>query len=253
MNEAEWLTETDPDYMLRGLADLGRSPDGQLSNRKLWLYMAGCVRRIWHLLWGDRLREAVATTELFADRLASDGAFLQAASRAHDLAVEEESSGSLGGPPYSSRWSRASAAAAVSFMATEIPRRWEAETSGGWAVAAAADRHWLNSPDGERRWKQVKAQEEDSQAGLLRDIFGNPFRPVALDSALRTPAVLALTQAAYDNRNLPVGTLEPDRLAILADALEEAGCTDADLLGHLRSQGAHVRGCWAVDLLLTKG
>jgi hypothetical protein len=51
---------------------------------------------------------------------------------------------------------------------------------------------------------------------------------------------------------LPAGQLDPTRLAVLADAVEEAGCTDADLLGHLRGPGPHVRGCWAVDLLLGK-
>jgi hypothetical protein len=87
---------------------------------------------------------------------------------------------------------------------------------------------------------------------LLRDVIGNPFRPIALDAALLTPAVLALAQAAYDNRTLPAGTLEPDRLAILADALEESGCTDADILNHLRGPGPHVRGCFAVDAILDK-
>jgi hypothetical protein len=64
--------------------------------------------------------------------------------------------------------------------------------------------------------------------------------------------VVRLAQAAYDDRHLPAGTLDNGRLAILADALEEAGCTDADVLGHLRGPGPHVRGCWAVDLLLGK-
>jgi hypothetical protein len=64
--------------------------------------------------------------------------------------------------------------------------------------------------------------------------------------------VLALAQATYDGRTLPAGTLEPDRLAVLADALEDAGCTDAAILGHLRGPGPHVRGCWALDLILGK-
>jgi hypothetical protein len=41
-------------------------------------------------------------------------------------------------------------------------------------------------------------------------------------------------------------------LPILADAVEEAGCTDADILGHLRGPGAHYRGCWALDSLRGK-
>jgi hypothetical protein len=94
--------------------------------------------------------------------------------------------------------------------------------------------------------------ERALQCGLLRDLLGNPFRPVTLDPALRTPAVLSLAQAAYSHRTLPAGTLDPERLAVLADALEESGCTDADILTHLRGPGPHVRGCFAVDLILNK-
>jgi hypothetical protein len=67
-----------------------------------------------------------------------------------------------------------------------------------------------------------------------------------------TPAGTALATTAYEERALPAGTLEPERLALLADALEDAGCANADLLGHLRGPGVHVRGCWCVDLLLGK-
>src|SRR5207244_1694887 len=96
------------------------------------------------------------------------------------------------------------------------------------------------------------ADAQREQLSLLHDIFGNPFRPVPLDPAWRTPTVVALAQAAYDNRIMPAGRLDPARLAVLSDALEEAGCQDADILGHLRSPGLHVRGCWALDLLLGK-
>jgi hypothetical protein len=66
-------------------------------------------------------------------------------------------------------------------------------------------------------------------------------------------AVTQLARAAYGPRRVPKrGTLDPALLAALADALEDAGCNDADLLGHLRSPGPHVRGCWAVDLVLGK-
>jgi hypothetical protein len=92
--------------------------------------------------------------------------------------------------------------------------------------------------------------EGGEQARLLREVLGNPFRPVTPDPAWLTPDVLSLAQAAYEHRKLPRGTLEPDRLALLADALEDAGCDSADLRGHLRGPGPHVRGCWAVDLVL---
>jgi hypothetical protein len=89
---------------------------------------------------------------------------------------------------------------------------------------------------------------------LVREVFGNPCRP----KPAITPQVLRwndctverLAQAAYEDRLLPAGHLDRVRLAILADALEEAGCTDADILGHLRGPGPHVRGCHAVNLLL---
>jgi hypothetical protein len=92
----------------------------------------------------------------------------------------------------------------------------------------------------------------DELLPILRDVFGNPFSPVSLAPAWLTPTILALAQAAYDNCTLPAGTLDPAPLAVLADALEDAGCTDAELLGHLRGPGPHVGGCWAVDLLLGK-
>jgi hypothetical protein len=65
-------------------------------------------------------------------------------------------------------------------------------------------------------------------------------------------AVAHLARDAYDDYLLPSGHLDSERLTALADALEDAGCADPELLGHLRSPGPHVRGCWAVDLVLGK-
>jgi hypothetical protein len=99
----------------------------------------------------------------------------------------------------------------------------------------------------------LRDTERKTHADLLRDIFGTaPLRPAALDVTWRTPAVVSLAQAAYETRTLPDGTLAPDRLAVLADALEEAGYADTDLLNHLRLPGVHARGCWAVDRVLGK-
>jgi hypothetical protein len=89
-------------------------------------------------------------------------------------------------------------------------------------------------------------------ADYLRDIFGSVFHQAALSPAGRTRTVLALAESAYQERHLPVGHLDLGRLAVLADALEEADCTDTSLLKHLRSPGPHVRGCWAVDCILGK-
>jgi hypothetical protein len=73
---------------------------------------------------------------------------------------------------------------------------------------------------------------------------------VAVNPSWLSAAVVAVARAAYEERQLPAGTLDAARLAVLADALEEAGCTDAALLGHCRGAGPHVRGCWVVDALL---
>jgi hypothetical protein len=80
---------------------------------------------------------------------------------------------------------------------------------------------------------------------LLRDIFGNPFRRATVLPSWRTATVTALAEASYAERGI-------DRLPILGDALEDAGCTDTAILDHLRGPGPHVRGCWALDLLLGK-
>jgi hypothetical protein len=91
--------------------------------------------------------------------------------------------------------------------------------------------------------------EAAGQAALLRDIFGNPFRPSAPPPACvlawNDGAVVRLAQTIYDDRAF-------DRLPVLADTLEEAGCTDADILAHCRGPGSHVRGCWVVDLVLRR-
>jgi hypothetical protein len=75
---------------------------------------------------------------------------------------------------------------------------------------------------------------------------------VRFKQSWRTPAVLTFARAAYDKRHLPAGTLESGRLAVLADALEKAGCDAAEVLGHLRGPGPHVRGCFGLDLVLGK-
>ena len=91
--------------------------------------------------------------------------------------------------------------------------------------------------------------DHPQQAHLLRDVVGNPFRSAAVLNpswlAWNDGAIRKMAQAIYDARAF-------DRLPLLADALEDAGCTDADILAHCRSGGEHVRGCWVVDLLLGK-
>jgi hypothetical protein len=95
------------------------------------------------------------------------------------------------------------------------------------------------------RARELKASV---RAGLLRCIFGNPFRPVVLKPAWLTADVVNLARAAYSERLMPQGELDGTRLGVLADALEEAACCERAVLDHLRGRGPHVRGCFAVDL-----
>jgi hypothetical protein len=87
--------------------------------------------------------------------------------------------------------------------------------------------------------------KSEAPGQLLREIFGNPFRPVALDPSWFTPTVLALANGIYHARDF-------DRMPILADALQNASCENEDILNHCRQPGEHVRGCWALDLVLGK-
>ena len=84
-----------------------------------------------------------------------------------------------------------------------------------------------------------------SLVGVLRDIYGNPFRPVILNTSWRTSTVVALANGIYEEKAF-------DRIPILADALQDAGCDNDDILNHCRQPGEHVRGCWCVDLILDK-
>jgi hypothetical protein len=103
---------------------------------------------------------------------------------------------------------------------------------------------WLGAPEG---------AECAVQADLLRDLFGNPFRPTTpIGQERHDGTVLKLAQAANDDRP-PSGELDPARLGVLVDALEEVGCTDVALLSHLRGPGPHCRGCFALDTLLGRG
>ena len=93
----------------------------------------------------------------------------------------------------------------------------------------------------------------NEQVALLREVFGNPFRPVNVPDTWRTADVRTVALATHQSPDPATGQLDPARLAVLADALEEAGCGDATLLAHLRSPGPHVPGCWVVDAILGKG
>jgi hypothetical protein len=113
------------------------------------------------------------------------------------------------------------------------------------ALAARCEAHPIDAP------RLAAAQME--QLSLLRCVFGNPFRPVAVDPSWLTwqgGTVVRLSQVAYHERQLPLGALDGACLAVLADALEVAGCTRSEILNHLHEPGPHVRGCHVLDALL---
>jgi len=91
----------------------------------------------------------------------------------------------------------------------------------------------------------VLAAESARLAVVVRDIFGNPFRPIAFSPSWRTSDAVALARTMYETR-------EFSAMPILADALQDAGCDSDDVLNHCRGEGPHVRGCWVVDMVLGK-
>jgi hypothetical protein len=150
--------------------------------------------------------------------------------------------------------SRTAAEVAEQF-ADGMVTRWELVAARRVADDAAADAVYLPHLDGSAwlaAWDAVRSEVSDEPAArrrlaaLLRCLIPNPFRrPPVIDPAwLRWQGgrVAALAQAIYDDRAF-------DRLPILADALEDAGCTDRAILDHCRGAGPHCRGCWVVDLL----
>jgi hypothetical protein len=223
MTEAEWLACEDSLRMLR-------SPVGKASNRKSRLLACAFCRRVWSFIKDDRSRRAVEAAEAFSD---GHGKLKEAREEAR-VALGEAAT-DVGSPTV---YATSCAAQAIGHSPAK------AAYEGAYMARLAVGAHEASSVG----W----ANESQSQANILRDILGNPFRPPALVPTCQTASVLSLARVAYDERHIPSGHLDNARLAVLSDALEEAGCTDADLLGHLRSPGPHVRGCWALDLILGK-
>src|SRR5262249_47648653 len=222
MTEAEWLDCTDPQNMLEFLR-------GKVSERKLRLFACACGRQgpVWRLLTGKENRRTVEASERFADGLITG---VQLASTAR-LAFQ----GTMTGASFNPR--------RLSLYAQALRAALETSRIDEWEAAYETQRMTTNLLG-------------SHQGVILLEIFGSlPFRPIPIAPAVlawNDTVVVRLAQTAYEERHLPDGTLDNSRLAVLADALEEAGCADTDILGHLRGPGPHVRGCWAVDLLLGK-
>jgi hypothetical protein len=229
MTEAEWLNCTDPQPMLEFLK-------GKASDRKLRLFAVACCRRIWHMLSDERSRRAVEIAELFADGLVRESDRCAAEFGAfHAYRGAGGNPIGLGGyaapsAAHSCISKDASFAHAAASDTTEAVATEDGYASGDWSL---------------EDYLQSERKEKAALCVLLRDIFANPHRPVSINAAWLTPPVTSAKHAIYSDRVF-------DLMPALADALEQAGCHDPDILAHCRCGGEHVRGCWLLDLLLGK-
>jgi hypothetical protein len=226
MTEAEWLACEDPELMVIHIVNR----KGKVPSRKMRLFACACCRRMWSKIPDQPCKTAVEVAERFADAEVSRRSLAEIAAVSEQFRLSN----------YNDNSALHQAAAGACCAVWPIRSKHEAFDTGTQAS------RWTRgiADEGERR-------ESLAHCWLMRDLFGNPFRPLSVDPVGLTSEVPALAQTAYDERVLPSGELDIARLAVLSDALEEAGRTDA-LLTHLRSPGPHVRGCWALDLILGK-
>ncbi|MDY3558908.1 hypothetical protein R5W23_006084 [Gemmata sp. JC673] len=222
MTEQEWLTCTSPTPMLAFL-------QGKVSSRKLRLLAVAYCRQIlpdfahWELVDGLKQIEAVA------DQLLDPTALITVAQKAEAHLYPEM-------PP-----EQRLVCQCVTFASyfDEL-----ADDSGAFGVDDP-DRSALPAAIRCSSAVSVGMVGERGHSGYIRCVFGNPFCPVAADPAWLTSNVVALATGIYTDHAF-------DRMPILADALQDAGCDNADILTHCRNEAQHVRGCWVVDLLLGK-
>ena len=228
--------------------------------RKGRLYLCGGCRQVWDLLYDDASRTAVEVGERFVDGEATlkdlKDADYDSEPSAWMLFLDTPSLRLLGPnqelPPGIRRLIEMG-------ILTEAEYRSGAPEIGptddpdnlNWVRTACALANMCvwSSINFEAAWSQ-NLKDRTKHVGwpdgdIIRDLFGDPFRPVAFDLRWRTTDAIGLARAIYDDRAF-------DRLPILADALMDAGCDDEDILAHCRTDGPHVRGCWVVDLVLGK-
>jgi hypothetical protein len=228
MTEQDWLECDDPDILLRFLR-------GRASERKLRLFACACAWRVWHLITDRWSRKTIKVAEKFADGLVDEAKLkyawgdarrsCQQVARANRDHVQPGFVAFYHGPADSDAWMAA----------------WHTGVNSA-SVLANATSSLLHAHD---PWRLAYDAERRVQCTLLRDVFGNPFRAIGFDPSWRTAQAVAVAQAMYEDRKF-------EDLPLLADALEEAGCTDSAILHHCHATGPHARGCWVIDFLLGK-
>jgi hypothetical protein len=224
MTEADWFSRPTPVVLVRHLA----AHPGLVSQRKWRLFGVACLRRLLPLL-----RQEVSRTALeVAERLADGQVTSEEAARAARAVADHQTSNPLTSSIDTYLGSSICTLCKIPLRTSDL----EAVVNYTFALAWFVNRN------------KVPHNESNAQAGLLRDIVANPFRPVQIERAWliwNEGLVPTLAQAIYHERTF-------DRLPILADALEDAGCDDLTMLTHLRDERDHVRGCWVLDRLLAK-
>jgi hypothetical protein len=208
----EWTASEDPDSLLDAAKAMKRLPA-----RKARLFAGGCFRLVWDLIRADDIRLAVDMSDARADKKIGQQELER---HRYPMTVASDNV-------------RSWLAVAIQSLATS-------NLNPGyvaWQVRTATQNDLYRHA---RRGIPCRAQAE-----LVREVVGNPFRPVAIDPRWRTEDVRDLARGIYEDRAF-------DRLPLLADALMDAGCDDEQVLTHCRSEGPHVRGCWVLDLVLEK-
>jgi hypothetical protein len=203
----------------------------EVSDRKFRLFGCVCVRDVWEDLPHDALRRAIETCERFADGRATEEE-LRVARDAADARLRERVGDII----------TAHSSIAITELCGLIPTfpLGTGSSSGIPAVAAEA------RCDEVTPWDVAWERANQLYCRYFRDIFGNPFRPVAFNPAWRTDTAVSLARGMYDSR-------EFGAMPILADALQDAGCEDEQVLTHCRDANQpHVRGCWVCDFVLGK-
>jgi hypothetical protein len=234
MNQKQWLASTDPQAMLDYLEE-------HTSDQKLRLFAVACCRRFWaHIAQDEASRQAVDVAERFADGAATVEECRRAASAIPSTWWTSGSDPVL-------RAVRETAGATVrrfaGAAATDACHK--AFLLAGCVAGAEAEERGLSTAKTTAAERLAMTAERQRQVASIRCLFGNPFAPVAREANWLTSDVLALARGVSDEKAFA-------RMPILADALQDAGCDNEDVLNHLRHGAEHVRGCWVLDLILGK-
>lgn len=237
MTEGEWLQSDHLEWLVESLFCLRIVPE-----RKLRLYACACCRRVENLVAGSKYQELLTLSERYADEGRKPAQFDELVRDLRNQLGHVTTMDAVFNPVDAAREAvLRTTESAPSYSAEYYQSRGDVPYPS-WAAAYAR-----LAVVGEG-YSQLETAECRKQLTVLRDIIGNPFRPIPVDPAWlawNDGTVVKLAQGIYDERAF-------DRLPVLADALEEAGCRDADMLAHCRQAGEHVRGCWVVDLILDK-